>query len=324
MKILVTGGAGFIGSHVADAYVAAGHDVAILDDLSRGSMSNVHSRARFYRGGITDRDFVEYLFAKERPEAVNHHAAQMDVRRGVREPVFDASVNILGSIHLLEASVAHSVRRFVYISTAGAAYGEPKEMPVPETYPINPITPYGVSKHTVEHYLFTFSVLYGLPYVVLRYGNVYGPQQSSKGEAGVFAIFCEQMLAGIRPVIYGDGSKVRDYVYVDDVARANLLALGKGTGEIFNIAGGMPTTDYEVFCLIRDGLGAHGVEPEYLAKRPGEIDRIYLDISKAERLLGWTPRVTLEEGTRRTVEFFQQAAAHEKALPAVSAEKARA
>jgi UDP-glucose 4-epimerase len=324
MKILVTGGAGFIGSHVADAYIAAGHDVAILDDLSRGSERNLNPPARLYRGDIRDRDFVEYVFATERPEAVNHHAAQMDVRRGVREPAFDASVNILGSIHLLDAAVAHKVRRFVYISTAGAAYGEPNQMPVPEDYPINPITPYGISKHTVEHYLFTFAVLYGLRYVVLRYGNVYGPRQSSKGEAGVFAIFCEQMLEGIRPVIYGDGSKVRDYVYVDDVARANVLALEKGTGEIFNIAAGVPTRDDEVFRLVRDALGVRGVEPEYVAKRPGEIDRIYLDISKPVRLLGWTPRVTLEEGTRRTVEFFQQAAERGKAAPAGSAEKVKA
>ena len=312
MKILVTGGAGFIASHVADAYLAAGHDVAILDDLSRGSASNVNPRARFYRGDICDREFIERVFATEKPDVVNHHAAQMDVRRGVREPVFDASVNILGSIHLLEEAAAHKIRRFVYISTAGAAYGEPKEMPVPEDYPINPITPYGISKHTVEHYLFTFSALYGLAYVVLRYGNVYGPRQSSKGEAGVFAIFSEQMLASVRPVIYGDGSKVRDYVYIDDVAHANVLALEHGAGEIFNIADGVPTTDYEVFTRVRDGFGIQGLEPEYVPRRPGEIDRIYLDISKAQRLLGWTPQVSLEEGTRRTVQYFRQSAGSAK------------
>jgi UDP-glucose 4-epimerase len=324
MKILVTGGAGFIASHVADACLAAGHDVAILDDLSRGSMGNVNPRARFYRGDIRDREFVDHVFQEEMPEAVDHHAAQMDVRRGVQEPVFDASVNILGSIQLLEAAVAHKVRRFVYISTAGAAYGEPKQFPVPEGYPINPITPYGISKHTVEHYLFTFSVLYGLPYVVLRYGNVYGPRQSSKGEAGVFAIFSEQMLGGIRPVIYGDGSKVRDYVYVEDVARANVLALEKGTGEIFNIADGVPTTDYEVFRAVRDNLGIAGLEPDYIPKRPGEIDRIYLDISKAEKLLGWKPQVPLAEGAQRTVRYFQEVAAKAKTAPPGAAGQAGA
>lgn len=308
MKILLTGGAGFIASHVADAYIAAGHDVAIIDDLSRGSEKNIPGEARFHRGDILDRDFVERVFASEKPDAVNHHAAQMDVRRGVREPVFDASVNILGSINLLEVAIAHRVQRFIYISSAGAAYGEPKEMPVAEDYPINPITPYGISKHTVEHYLFTFSALYGLPYVVLRYGNVYGPRQSSKGEAGVFAIFCEQMLSATQPVIYGDGSKLRDYIYIEDVAQANLLALEHGTGEIFNIADGVPTSDYEVFCLVRDALGVRGVQPEYVPKRPGEIDRIFLNIRKAQRLLAWEPRITLEQGTQRTVEFFRMSA----------------
>jgi len=312
MRILVTGGAGFIASHVADAYIAAGHDVAILDDLSRGSMGNVNPKARFFKGDIRDHDFVEHVFATEKPDAVNHHAAQMDVRRGVQEPIFDASVNILGSLNLLEAAIAHKVRRFVYISSAGAAYGEPDQMPVPEDFPINPITPYGISKHTVEHYLFTFKALYGLPYVVLRYGNVYGPRQSSKGEAGVFAIFCEQMLAGIQPVIYGDGSKVRDYVYIDDVAEVNVLALERGTGEIFNVADGVPTNDYEVFVKVRDALSIQSLEPKYVPKRAGEIDRIYLDISKAKQLLGWVPRVSLEEGTLQTVRYFQKSAANLK------------
>jgi UDP-glucose 4-epimerase len=316
MRIMVTGGAGFIASHVADAYIAAGHEVAILDDLSRGFMKNVNPRAQFYRGDVRDQDFVERVFTEVQPEVVNHHAAQMDVRRGVREPVFDASVNILGSINLLDAAVAHKVRRFVYISSAGAAYGEPKAMPVREDYPIDPITPYGISKHTVEHYLFTYRVLYDLQYVVLRYGNVYGPRQSSKGEAGVFAIFCEQMLAGVRPVIYGDGSKLRDYVYIEDVARANVMALERGTCEIFNIANGVATKDYEIFQLVRDSLGVRDLEPDYVPKRPGEIDRIYLDISKAERVLGWKPRVSLQEGSRRTVQFFREVAASASSVSA--------
>ncbi len=306
MKILVTGGAGFIGSNLTDAYIAAGHDVAVLDDLSRGSVSNVNPRARLYKGDIRDRGSVEQVFSMEKPDAVNHHAAQIDVRRGVREPAFDASVNILGSITLLEAAVAHKVRRFVYISSAGATYGEPGTMPVPETYPANPVTPYGISKHSVEHYLDMFSALYALPFVVLRYGNVYGPRQSSKGEAGVFAIFCEQMLGGIRPSIYGDGTKVRDYVYVEDVVRANVLALEHGTGEAFNIASGAPTTDYEVFQRVRDTIGLRDLEPEYAPRRPGEMERIYLDITKAQRLLSWTPRFPLEEGVHRTVQYYRQ------------------
>src|SRR5258706_2392358 len=236
MKILVTGAAGFIVSHVADAYVNLGHEVVILDDLSRGSKRNLNSKCRFYQCDIRDREGIEKIFLLEKPTIVNHHAAQMDVRRGVREPLFDAQVNILGSINLIEAALAHGAKRFIYAATAGAGYGEPKQMPVPEGYPINPITPYGVSKHTVEHYLFNYRVLYGLEYVVLRYGNVYGPRQSSQGEAGVVAIFCEQLLAKETPKIFGNGSKTRDYVYVTDVAQANLRALEQGDGHIFNIA----------------------------------------------------------------------------------------
>jgi len=308
MKIIVTGGAGFIASHVADAYVNAGHQVAVIDDLSRGSRWNVNPKCRFYLCDIRDRDAIGRIFEAEKPEVVNHHAAQMDVRRAVREPLLDAQINILGSLNLLEAAVTRGVKRFVYAATAGAGYGEPKQLPVAEDHPINPITPYGITKHTVEHYLFTYRVLYGLDYVALRYGNVYGPRQNSQGEAGVFAMFSEQMLAGIQPVIFGDGSKVRDYVCVSDVATANLAALERGTGEIFNIASGVPTTDLEVFQLVSGLLGKR-LEPRYVPTRPGEIDRIVLDISKAARLLGWTPRVSMEEGARLTVGHFQEAAA---------------
>jgi UDP-glucose 4-epimerase len=278
----------------------------VLDDLSRGFRRNLNREAEFYQGDIQDGAAVERIFASFKPEVVNHHAAQMDVRRGVREQRFDAQVNILGSLNLLEAAVAHQTRHFIYISTAGAAYGEPRQLPVSEDCPINPITPYGISKHTVEHYLYTFSYLYGTSYVVLRYGNVYGPRQNSQGEAGVFAIFSEQMMAGVQPVIYGDGSKVRDYVYVDDVAQANVAALSRGYGEILNIASGVPTSDLEVFRQVRDLLGKPEVQPRYASKRPGEIDEICLDIGKAQRLLGWTPKVSLVDGARRTVSSFQQ------------------
>jgi UDP-glucose 4-epimerase len=308
MRILVTGAAGFIASHVADAYVGLGHDVVIVDDFSRGRECNINPRARFYRVDIRDRQALERVFEKEQPEVVNHHAAQMDVRRAVREPIFDASVNILGSLNILELAVSFKSRRIIYISTAGAAYGEPTELPVPENYPINPITPYGISKHTVEHYLYTFSALYGIEYVVLRYGNVYGPRQSSKGEAGVFAIFCEQMLSGLKPTIYGNGKKYRDYVFIDDAVEANVLALARGTHEIFNIASGVPTTDYEVFRQIRDHLGMIGLEPRYADKRPGEIDKIILEISKARQILNWDPKISLSEGAKHTVEYFRQTA----------------
>jgi UDP-glucose 4-epimerase len=311
MKILVTGGAGFIASHVADGYIAEGHSVAIVDDLSRGSLDNLNPKARFYKGDIQDRTFLESVFEREKPETVNHHAAQMNVRRGVTEPIFDASVNILGSINLLEAAVRHKTRRVIYISTAGAAYGEPRELPVSEEHAVNPITPYGISKHTVEHYLFTFSFLYGLEYVVLRYGNVYGPRQNSQGEAGVFAVFCEQMLAGIQPVIYGDGTKYRDYVFVEDAVRANLAALHRGQGEAFNIGSGVPVTDWEIFAIVRDLLQSK-IEPRFSSIRPGEIEKIILNTAKAERLLNWKPQISIAEGARRTVAHF--AARAESAL----------
>jgi UDP-glucose 4-epimerase len=245
--------------------------------------------------------------AAERPDVINHHAAQMDVRRGVREPLFDAQVNILGGINLIEAAVANGVKRFIYAGTAGAGYGEPHIMPVPEDYPINPITPYGISKHTIEHYLFTFHFLYGLTYVVVRYGNVYGPRQSSQGEAGVFAIFAEQLIAGIQPVIYGDGRKVRDYIYISDVVAASIAALDRGENEIFNISSGVQTTDQEVLDLV-NRLMEKSIEPKYVPRRPGEIDRISLDVSKAQRVLGWKPQISLEEGARRTVDYFKQRA----------------
>ena len=315
MRILVTGGAGFIGSHVADAYVNLGHKVAVLDDLSRGLRANVNLKARFYHGDIRDREFVAKAVGEFRPEAINHHAAQMDVRRGVREPIFDAQVNIVGSINLLEQAVANKVRHFVYISSAGAAYGEPKQLPVSEEFSVNPITPYGISKHTVEHYLFTFRHLYGLSYVVLRYGNVYGPRQNSAGEAGVFAIFCEQILRGEEPVIYGDGSKTRDYVYVDDVVKANILALVRGSGEIFNIASQISTTDIEVLTVVAQLLGKPELKPRFADIRPGEIKHIVLDITKARQILGWNPELSLNEGAARTVAYFREIAeSNERAI----------
>lgn len=306
MKALVTGGAGFIGSHVVDAYVAEGLDVAVVDALVRGSRENVAPRARFYEGDIRDRGTLEGIFEKERPDVISHHAAQIDVRHAVRDPIFDAECNILGSIHLLDLAVKYKVRRFVYASTGGAIYGEPKVLPASENTPVLPLAPYGISKHTTEHYLFTYHALYGLPYVVLRYGNVYGPRQSSKGEAGVVAIFCEQLLQGVAPTIYGDGSKTRDYVEVSDVARANVKALKSGDGEIFNVATGVQTTDYGIFTCVRDALGVPPLEPRYAPKRPGEVDHIGLDVSKARAKLGWRPEVDIHQGIQKTADWFRK------------------
>jgi UDP-glucose 4-epimerase len=305
MKALITGGAGFIGSHVADAYLAAGLEVVGVDDLSRGSRANLPREVPFYQLDIRDRDVLAEVFAREKPDLVNHHAAQIDVRHSVRDPIFDAECNILGSIHLLQLAVKFKVQRFVYASTGGAIYGEPKELPADEATPVEPLAPYGISKHTFEHYLENARVLYGLPFVVLRYGNVYGPRQSSKGEAGVVAIFCEQMLQRITPTIYGDGKKARDYVEVSDVARANLQALKYGEGEIFNIATGVATTDYEVFLAVRDVLGVPPFEVHYAPKRPGEVDHIYLDVRKAAQGLDWQPKVAFRAGVARTADWFR-------------------
>ncbi len=313
MKIVVTGGAGFIASHVVDRYLQLGHDVCVVDNLSRGSMTNLDPRATFYQGDILDREFIHDVLAREKPEVVNHHAAQIDVRRAVCEPSFDASVNILGSLNLLEGAVLHKVRRFIFISTAGAIYGEPKKLPVPETHPANPITPYGVSKHAAEHYLDTFSRLYGIASVVLRYGNVYGPRQNPRGEVGVFSLFCEQIMASIQPLIYGNGMKTRDYIYIEDVVRANVAALDKGSGETFNIASGIETTDYQLFCVVRNLLGKSHVEPLFVSKRPGEIDKICLNISKANRLLNWKPTVPLQDGASLTIKYIQEQSATQPA-----------
>jgi UDP-glucose 4-epimerase len=228
------------------------------------------------------------------------------LRRAVFEPAFDAETNILGSIHLLNLAVEFKTKRVVYASSGGASYGEPLYVPMGEDHPVNPITPYGISKHTVEHYLFNYRVLYGLEYVVLRYGNVYGPRQSSKGEAGVVAIFCEQLLKKETPKIFGNGKKTRDYIYVSDVAEANVQALELGGGQIFNIAFGQPTTDYEIFEAVCKALGIPPFEPVYTAKRPGEIDHCYLKIDHAKKELSWTPKLLLAEGLQITAAFFQE------------------
>lgn len=307
MKILVTGGAGFIASHVADGYRAARHQVVVVDDISRGAKENLNSGTTFYQADIRDRAALEEIFRKEQPYVVNHHAAQIDVRHSVSDPLFDASVNILGSLNVLGLALAPEsrVRRFIYASTGGAIYGEPEKLPATEVTAPRPLAPYGVSKHAFELYLGTMSRLHGLPYVVLRYGNVYGPRQSSKGEAGVVAIFSEQMLSGVTPTIYGDGSKTRDYIEVSDVVRANLAALTKGDGEVFNIASGKPASDYEIFRAVGGALGLSGFEPRYAPKRPGEVDHIFLDIGKAAVELGWKPAVSLEEGIRRAANWFR-------------------
>lgn len=303
LKILVTGGAGFIGSHVVDALLDAGHEVVIVDDLSTGRASNINPGARFYPMDIRDPALSE-VFEREHFDVVNHHAAQMDVRKSVADPLFDADVNIRGSLNILECARKSGVRKIVYISSGGAVYGEPEVLPCDETHPVNPICPYGASKHTVEHYLYMYQVLYGLAYAVLRYPNVYGPRQDPNGEAGVVAIFIGQMLAGKQPTIFGSGEQERDFVYVGDCARANLLAMEEHVQGIFNIGSGRGTTINQIYALLSEITG-YRRPPVYGPPRAGETFRIFLDATKARREMGWAPQVSLEEGLRRTVEYFR-------------------
>jgi len=303
-KILVTGGAGFIGSHVADLFVAQGYEVVILDDLSTGRASNLNPAARFYQLDIRSPQ-VREVFEAEKPDFISHHAAQMDVRRSVAEPLVDASINILGSINLLEYAKEFGVKRFIYISTGGAVYGEPEKLPCEETHPINPICQYGASKHTVEHYLYMYHVNYGLNYTVLRYPNVFGPRQDPHGEAGVVSIFTGKMLAGEQVIINGDGDQTRDFVYVGDCARANYLALTiDHQPGIYNLGWGRPTSINDIFSTLAKITG-YGLPVQHGPAKVGETRHIYLDASKVQRELGWAPTITLEEGLEKTVAYFR-------------------
>ena len=304
MKVLVTGGAGFIGSHVVDAYLEDGYEVVIVDDLSTGRLANINPEAKFIQMDIRDPRLSE-VFERERPDYVNHHAAQMDVRRSMVEPLFDAQVNVVGSLNLLECSRKYAVKRFVYISTGGAVYGEPEYLPCDEAHPIQPICPYGASKHTVEHYLYMYAFNYSLEYTVLRYPNVYGPRQDPYGEAGVVAIFSGQMLKEEQVVINGDGEQRRDFVYVGDCARANLLALTvPHPSGIFNLGSGHGTTVNAIFCELK-AITGYSRDAQHGPEKLGETRTIYLDARKAREELSWAPQVGLREGLELTVEYFR-------------------
>jgi len=306
MNILVTGGAGFIGSHVTDRFVALGHEVAVLDNLSTGRREFVNPKARLLVTDLTDAAGLERAVGEFRPEVVDHHAAQIDVRHSVTDPIHDARTNILGGIELLQACRRHGVRKVVYASTGGALYGEGRVLPATEDHPVNPEAPYGASKHTLEHYLYIWRLLHGLDYTVLRYPNVYGPRQNPHGEAGVNAIFIGLMLRGERPRIFGSGEQVRDYLYVEDVVEANVRALDRGGGEIVNLGTGIGTSVNDIFRELKAILGFAG-EPLYEAARPGEVQKIYLDAARAERVLGWVPTTRFRAGLEKTVAWSRAA-----------------
>lgn len=305
MKVLVTGGAGFIGSHVVDGLLDDGYDVVVVDNLSTGKEENVNPKAKFYKLDIQDPD-LESIFQSEEPDYVSHQAAQKDVRVSVSDPIFDAKINILGTINLLENCIKYKVKKVVFASTGGAIYGEQEVFPAPETHPTRPISPYGITKLVAEHYLYYYKTIYGLDYVSLRYSNVYGPRQDPHGEAGVVAIFVQKMLNGEQPVINGDGEQTRDFVYVGDVARANILAIKNNMNEeIFNIGTGIETTVNQVFRYLRDAINP-SIDEKHGPAKQGEQRRSVIECSRARDLLQWEPEVSLADGLRKTCEYFQK------------------
>jgi UDP-glucose 4-epimerase len=302
MKVLVTGGEGFIGSHVIDAYARTGAEVVIVDNFATGRRENVHPKARIYELDLRDPN-LDDIIARERPEVVNHHAAQASVVVSVRDPRLDSEVNILGSLNLFLASVKHGVRRIVFASTGGAIYGNPEVLPVDESHREGPLAPYGISKLTAEHHL-KFLGSQGVEWAILRYSNVYGPRQDPEGEAGVVAIFTQAMLEKRTPTIFGDGTQTRDFVYVEDVAQANILATSAPSSNVANISVGVETSINDLYRRLAELTGMRE-QPIFAAPRPGDVAHIALNSGRARRWLGWTPQTDLKEGLRRTVEWFR-------------------
>ncbi|MCK4520279.1 GDP-mannose 4,6-dehydratase [Candidatus Parcubacteria bacterium] len=315
MKILVTGGAGFIGSHLVDRLVKERHKVIVIDNLSTGSKKNLNPKAKFYKLDIRNPK-VSDVFKKEKPEAVFHLAAQIDLRKSVENPVEDAKINILGSLNILQNFIRinqlnprKSVSKFIFTSTGGAIYGDADIIPTPETYPEMPLSPYGVEKLVFDKYLNYYYKVFGLPYVSLRLSNVYGPRQNSKGEAGVIAIFCDKMLGNKQPIINGSGKQTRDYVYVDDVVEAGILAFKKKKIGIFNIGTAQETDVNTIFRKIRKLINSDCKEI-HVPEKPGEQKTSCLDCSKAKKELGWQPRYDLDKGLKETVEWFKNKLAY--------------
>ena len=305
MNILVTGGAGFIGSHLVDRLVTDGHSVAVVDVLATGKRAHVNPEAALYEIDIRS-PALAAAFEAARPDVVFHVAAHASVSESVRDPMHDAEVNVLGTLNVLQQCDAYGVRHVVFTSTGGALYGEPERLPADEEHPVRPLSPYGASKAAAEVYVQALCSLSGIRYTILRYGNVYGPRQDPFGEAGVVAIFANAMMRGQRPVIFGDGSHERDYVYVDDVVQANVCALARDENGVYNIGTGEGTTVSQVFDALAGATDYAGA-PEHATERPGDVHRIYLDVRRAERELGWRAVVPLGEGIRRTVDAMREA-----------------
>ncbi|MFC1499891.1 NAD-dependent epimerase/dehydratase family protein [Candidatus Zixiibacteriota bacterium] len=306
-RILITGGAGFIGSHIADAFIESGHEVGIIDNLSTGEKALLPPDAAFFEGDIRDEGFVRKVFAEFKPEVLDHHAAQMDVRKSVEDPRYDADVNITGSLTLLNACVEHGVQRVLFSSTGGAIYGEQSTFPADESHPADPISPYGVSKLALEKYLLAYRTIHGISFAVLRYANVYGPRQNPFGEAGVVAIFTHKLLDHEEPVINGDGLQTRDYVYIRDVVSANIAALDGPETIVANIGTGEEHTVVDIYQGVVRAVGWGGAEQHGSAKA-GEQARSVIDPIRAWNTWGWRPQTPLDEGLNRTVRYFRNAA----------------
>jgi UDP-glucose 4-epimerase len=302
MKIVVTGGAGFIGSHVVDAYLREGHEVLVVDNLSSGKRSNVSASARFVEMDIRDPKLVDLLLA-ETPDLVNHHAANPSVSLSVRRPAFDAEQNILGTINVLEATRQAGTSKFIYISSGGAMYGNPQYLPMDEDHPACPISAYALSKDTGERYVRLYGLEHGLRWTSLRYANVYGPRQDPFGEAGVVAIFCQRLSDGAPLEIQWDGEQTRDFVYVGDCARANVIVLDAGDGQAYNVGTGRGTSINALFNILTEVTGVRKI-PRRSSRRPGDVRHSYLDCSKIGNELGWRPEIDLTQGMKRTWEYL--------------------
>jgi UDP-glucose 4-epimerase len=310
MRVLVTGGAGFIGSHLVDAFLAAGHEVSVVDDLSSGFRHNIPSTVPFYQMDICSPE-LSRVFALETPEIVSHQAARANVRESFEKPVLYATVNVVGSVNVLACCRRFGVRKVIYASTGGAVYGEPECLPVPENHPIRPLDPYGAAKHHVEHYLQIYKSHFGIDFTVLRYPNVFGPRQNPDGEAGVVAIFIGKMLKGKVPVINGSGNQERDFVYVGDIARANLLALDRAGGTIMNAGSGIGTSVNQIYDVLQEVL-AFPHPADYGPAKRGEVYRIFLNSTMANEQLYWRPDVSLRDGLLQTVHFLRSAFVHSR------------
>ena len=305
MKILVKGGAGFIASHIVDAYIKLNYQVIVVDNLSTGRREFVNKKAKFYQADVRSQKEIEQIIDSEKPEIINHHAAQISVRASVEGPIFDAQVNILGLINLLQAGKKAGVKKFIFASSGGAIYGEADVLPTPESFqPLQPLSPYGISKLTSEYYLHFYYQLYRIPYLALRYSNVYGERQNPHGEAGVVAIFARKMLKGEIPIINGDGKQTRDYIYVGDVAEINKQALTDSHVGAFNVGTGVETDVLELHAKLAK-IVATEKSPKHGSVRAGEQRRSCLDTTLSKKILGWQAKINLSAGLKKTVTYFQ-------------------